>query len=330
MTNRRGVIAALAVGGATGALAAMAQGVGVERARRIAFLSTGNDPSKDTLRPFFSAALTNLGWVEGANLTTDVRYASSDLARTAALSAELLALKPDVFVCAVDVYARSAAQATSTVPIVFILGFDPVGLGLVQSLARPGRNATGFAILNYELNAKRLSLFKEAVPRLDKVAVLYRGDDARAQSGLDLLRSAGQAVRIEIVAFPVRIREDIAPAIDKVASLGLPALMNVPEPLFYQERKLIADLCIRHRIAASFGAIEFAEAGALIGYGVDFSQMYRRAAVLVDRILRGASPAAIPVEQADSYELAVNLRTARAIGIELPRSILLQATRIIE
>ena len=268
--------------------------------------------------------------MEGTNFTIDRRYVGGDPARAAGLTKDILALKPDVFVSSTDVYARPAAEATKTLPIVFVLGFDPVGLGLAQSLARPGGNVTGFSVLNYELNGKRLGLLKEALPWIGRVGVLYREKDAKAQTLLESMRRAGQGIAVEIVPLPIHGREDLSSAVGKAAQLGLAAVMNVPDPLFFQERKLIADLCIRHRLAASFGAPAFADAGMLFGYGTDFSAMYRRAAALVDRILHGALPATIPIEQANTYELVVNLKTAQALGISVPKSILLQATRLVE
>ena len=299
--------------------------------RRIAFLSSGGPASpNEYLYTLFTSTLKELGWSEGTNLTIDRRYVEGDPARAAGLTSELLALKPDIFVSSIDTYARPAAQATKTLPIVFVLGFDPVGLGLVQSLARPGRNVTGFSVLNYELNGKRLALFKEALPSMGRVGVLYRENDPTAQAVLESMRRAGQGIAVEIVPVPINGREDFGPAIGKASQLGLAGVMNVPDPIFFQERKLIADLCIQHRLAASFGAAEFADAGMLLGFGTDFSAMYRRAAALVDRILRGALPATIPVEQANTYELVVNLKAARALGINVPKSLLLQATRLIE
>lgn len=299
--------------------------------RRIAFLSSGTPASSDhLLYSHFIATLKPLGWAEGTNLTIDRRYSEGDPARAAGLSSDLLALKPDIFVSSTDIYARPAAQATKTLPIVFVLGFDPVGFGLVQSLARPGGNVTGFSVLNYELNGKRLALFKEALPSLRSVGVLYRENDAKAQTLLESMQRSGRGIAVEIVPVPIRGRDDFAPTIGKAAQSGLGGVMNVPDPIFFQERKLIADLCLQHRVAASFGAAEFADAGMLLGFGTDFSAMYRRAAALVDRLLRGAVPATIPVEQANSYELVVNLKTAQALGIKVSKSVLLQATRMIE
>jgi putative tryptophan/tyrosine transport system substrate-binding protein len=300
-------------------------------ARRIAFLVPGSSTSHLHLQAEFTRVLQELGWVEGRNLVLDQRYAEGDPARAASMTKELLALKPDVFVSGVDVYARTAAEAADkSLPIVFILGFDPVGLGLVKSLAAPGGNVTGFSVLNWELNPKRLSLLKEAVPRLDKVGMLYRDGDANAQAALRVTEQAGRDLRISVIPAPIQGADDIPPAFQRLAVSGAKGVMNVPDSLFFKLRQQIADLAIQHRMAAMFGATEAADAGMLMAYATDFKAMYARAALLVDRILKGANPANIPVEQANIYELVVNLRTARTLGIDLPRTLMLQATRVIE
>lgn len=308
-------------------LALMGQSTG--RVRRLAWLSSGSSSSSH-LQNEFDRVLLDLGWIEGKTLIWDRRYAESEPARVAPLTKELLALKPDIFVTTTDGYARAAAAADKSLPIVFVIGFDPVGLGLVKSLAAPGGNVTGFSVLNYELNPKRLSLLKEAIPRLDKVGVLYRDGDANAQAALKMIEQAGRDLRVSVVAAPFRGADDMAPAFQRLAAAGVRGVINIPDVLLFQLRQQLSDLAIQHRMAAMFGATEFAEAGMLMAYGTDFKAMYARAARLVDRILKGANPADIPVEQANVYEMVVNLRTARTLGIDLPYSIRLQATRVIE
>ena len=300
------------------------------RVRRIAFLGSGSSTSGRHLQNEFTRVLQELGWIVGRNLVLDERYAEGDPMLAASLTMELLALKPEVFVSSLDGYARRAADTDKSLPIVFILGFDPVGLGLVKSLAVPGGNATGFSILNYELNAKRLSLLKEAVPHLDKVGMLYREGDTNAEAALKVTEQAGRDLRISIVPAPIRGADDISPAFQRLAVSGAKGVMNVPEALFFKLRQKLAELAIQHRMAAAFGATEYADAGMLMAYGTDFKAIFARAAPLVDRLLKGANPANIPVEQANIYELVLNLRTARTLGVDLPRSLMLQATRIIE
>ena len=326
--NQRRAVVALAASGLSGwPLAVMGQTPG--RLRRIAFLNSGSSSSGQHLQAEFRRVLQELGWIVGKTVILNERYAEGDPARAAAATKELLALRPDVFVSSVDGYARTAVEEDRSLPVVFILGFDPVGLGLVKSLAMPGGNATGFSILNYELNAKRLSLLKEAIPNLDKVGVLYREGDANADAALRITAQAGQALRVSVIPAPIGGAGDIARAFQGLAATGTRGVMNVPEVLFFKVRQQLADLAIRHRMAAAFGATEYADAGMLLAYGTDFRAMYARAAPLVDRLLKGAKPADIPVEQANVYDLVVNLKTARILGIDLPRSLVLQATRII-
>jgi putative ABC transport system substrate-binding protein len=296
----------------------------------MAYLSSLTQAAGQHLRLRFDTAMARLGWIEGNTLIADRRYAESDLTRVAPLTAELLALKPDVFVTDTDLEARPAAAATKTVPIVFIVGFDPVGLGLVKSLASPGGNVTGFSVLNDELNPKRLSLLKEAVPRADKMGVLFRESDARSEAVLKALEKSGRQIGIALVPVGIRGAEDIEGAFARIANSGATAVLNIPDILFFQRRKQLADLAIKHRLAAAFAATDYADAGALLAYGANYGAVVERAAALVDRILSGANPAMIPVEQPNVYDLVINLRTARTLGIELPRSLMMRATRVIE
>ena len=298
--------------------------------RRLAYLSAGSPAATGFLSSAFSNALFGLGWLPDKTLRIDFRYTAGDFTQAERLTRELLALGPHVFVASTDAYAQPVAKLTKTLPIIFILGFDPVGLGLVKSLAEPGANVTGFSVLNYELNQKRLALLKEAIPQLNRVAVNYQPRDSRANDSLADFEKAAKSLRLAVLPVPVARREDIAGAVESIASAGVKAMMNVPEPLFFQERVQFAELALRHRIAASFGATEYADAGMLMSYGTDFKAVYGRAGGLVDRILRGADPARIPVEQANVYEFVINLRTARALQIEMPRTMLLSATRLIE
>ena len=298
--------------------------------RRIAYLGSTNPDSVSVFWNAFLRVLHERGWTVGSNLTIDQRFAAGNPALGPVLIRGLLALKPDVFVASVDRYALMAAQTDRALPVVFIIGFDPVGIGLVESLARPGRNATGLSVLNYELNPKRLSLLKEALPRLNRVGVLYREGDAGALTALKLTERAARELGIATVAAPFQGPDDFGALFRRLAAGGLKAVINVPDSLLLQHRKQLADLAIEHRIAAAFGATEYADAGMLLAYAADFQSIFERAALLVDRLLRGAKPADIPVEQANVYELVLNLRTARALGIDIPRSLLLQATRIIE
>lgn len=326
MKSRRAVIAVAAALVQAWPLALRGQGVG--SSRRIAWLSSGD--STQRLQNEFVSGLREQGWTQGRNLVLDLRFTEGDPARIAPLTMELLALKPDIFVASTDALARVAARADKSLPVVFIIGFDPVGIGLVKSLAAPGGNATGFSVLNYELNPKRLALLKEAIPRLDRVAVLYRGGDSLASTAFARTEQAGRDLNLEIVRAPFNRPEDLPLIFQRLEASGVRAVINVPDPMLINARRQLADLAMAHHVAASFGATEYVEAGMLMAYSTDYVPIVRRAAVLVDRLLKGALPIDIPVEQANSYELVLNQRTARLLGIEFPRSMLFQATRIIE
>jgi len=300
------------------------------RKRRIAYLNPSTAVTVQHLTAVFRSGLRDLGWIEGDNLVLDMRFAENDPARVALLTAELLALKPDVFVSGTDREARAAAAASRSIPIVFATGVDPVGLGLVESLARPGRNVTGFSVLLNELNPKRLSLLKEAFPRLEKVGVLFRDGEPSNRPALDALEVSARQAGVTLLPTGVRGGDDLEAAFERIARGGTTALLHVAHSVFFQHRQRLADLAIRHRMAVIGNSTEQADAGALLSYGADLRENVKRLAPLVDRILKGADPATIPVEQANVYELVINLRTARTLGVELPRTLLLQATRVIE
>lgn len=326
--KRRALVSAVVFGAATSMWPVRSHSA--DDMRRVAFLSAGDPTRTGFLTSAFSSALLAHGWLPEKTLRLDFRYAVGDFTQANRLTRELLALGPHVIVASTDAYAQPAATLTKTIPIIFVLGFDPVGLGLVKSLSEPGVNVTGFSVLNYELNQKRLALLKEAMPQLNRIAIIYRPGDSRAKESLADFERAASSLRLAVLPVPVAKREDIAGAVESIASAGVKAMMNVPEPLFLQERVQFAELALRYRIAASFGAMEYADAGMLLSYGTDFKAVYVRAAALVDRVLRGADPAHIPVEQANVYDLVINLRTARALQIEVPRTMLLSATRLIE
>ena len=293
--------------------------------RRIAYLSVGSPDSSGYLIGLFTSGLRELGWIEGTNLILDLRFAQGDTARYAPLTSELLALQPDVFVTSTDVSAGAAAATTKSVPIVFVIGTDPVGRGLVKSLASPGGNVTGFASLDFELGPKRLQLLTEAIPGLNKVGVFT---SSLTRFELEL-QDASRKLGLVLVPVLVDRPEDIDGAFEKFAKAGVKAVLAASGATIFMAPERIADLAIRHRMAM-FGAPAIADSGVLLSYGQHVPTLFRRAAPLVDRILKGAKPADIPVEQVNVYELVVNLRTARALGIELPRSLVLQATRVIE
>jgi putative ABC transport system substrate-binding protein len=277
------------------------------------------------------SGLTELGWIEGRNLQLDVRYGENDASRFRRLAEELLALRPDVFVTGNEPVARVVLPLTKSVPIVVPLGFDPVGSGLAQSLGSPGGNVTGFSVLTYELASKRLSLMKEAIPGLTRVALMHRPGDTNVERTLKLLAEPARKLGVAIFLSEYRDAADLERAFERIASQKAGGVIGSGgDSFFFQHRDRAAELALKRRIAIGGNSIEYARAGYLFSYGADLPALFKRSASLVDRILKGANPSNMPIEQASVYELVVNLKTARALGIKLPRSFMLQATQIIE
>ena len=321
MTNRRSLLRASA---ATwlGAWLAVAKGQDVNR--RVALLGvTEGHPNPE----LFRSRLGELGWVEQRNLVLDRRFTNGDGARVAPLTAELLALRPDVFVAPFDTMAIAAAASTTTVPIVFVGGTDPVGYGLIKSLAHPGGNVTGFSISGPDLGVKGLSLLKEAVPGLRVVGVLVGNRD---RYKVEYLEEAGRRLGLVLVQFELTKPDDIDEAFQAFAKAGASGVTDFAgTPSTFVVRDRLAALALRYRLPTNVPSGQI-NAGGLLSYGPNVLDLFRRTAGLVDRILRGANPADIPVEQPNVYDFVVNLRTARALGVVVPRSVLLQATSVIE
>ena len=321
MTNRRSLLGASA---ATwlGAWLAIAKGQNVNR--RVALLGISDGPSNADL---FRSRLGELGWVEHGNLILERRFTHGDGASIAPLTAELLALRPDVFVAPFDTMAIAAAASTATVPIVFAVGIDPVGYGLVKSLSHPGRNVTGFSGGGPELGMKGLSLLKEAVPGLRVVGVLVGNRD---RYKVEYLEEAGHRLGLVLVQFELTRPDDIDEGFQAFAKAGARGVMDFSgTPSTYEVRDRLAALAIQYRLPMLVQA-GHVQAGGLMSYGANVRDLFRRTGELVNRILRGANPADIPVEQPNVYDFVVNLRTARALGVVLPPSVMLRATSVIE
>lgn len=292
--------------------------------RRVALLSISEGPSNADV---FRSRLGELGWVEPGSLVLDRRYTHGDSARFAPMTAELLALRPDVFVAPFDTMAIPAAAATTTVPIVFAVGFDPVGYGLVKSFAQPGRNVTGFSGGGPELGTKILSLLSEAVPGLRVVGVLVGNRD---RYKVEYLEEARRTLGLVLVQFELTRPDDIDEAFKAFAKAGAGGVMDFAgTPSTYGVRDRLAALALQYRLPMIVMAGQ-AYGGGLLSYGANVPDLFRRTAELVDRILHGANPADIPVEEPTVYDFTVNLRTARALGLVLPRKVLLRATATIE
>ena len=299
---------------------------------RVALLST-NSTTRATpgVTNFVVAELQRLGYVEGRNLTIDFRSAEDKPARLPDLARELVRLKPDVILSMGTVESTVAAmQATTTIPIVFAHAVDPVRTGLVASLARPGGNVTGVTSLNADLGAKRLELITEIVPGVRRVAVLVSVVDPETPSMVGALKSAARARRVHLDLVEMRDPARLGGAVSDATTAGAGALLVLGSPPLYPLSPSLAEMAIKHRLPAVSAWRAFAEAGGLASYGTSLREMSQRAASLVDRILRGAKPAELPVEQPTKFELVVNLKTAKALGIMIPESVLLRADEVIK
>jgi putative ABC transport system substrate-binding protein len=298
---------------------------------RIGYLSLASDTGN--ARDYFAAfrdGLRALGYVDGENIVIEPRHADGRRERLPELAGELIRLKVDVLVTFGS--ASAAKQATNTVPIVFIVEPDPVGTGLVASLAHPGGNITGISDSHADLVPKRLELLKEVVPRATRVGVLLNPANQNAPSQLKTAQAAGPALSLTVVPVEVRgpAREDLDRAFATMGRERLAALLVLGDSALSIHRTRIAELAIKHRLPTAGTARAWAEGGLLMAYGANFIELFRRAATYVDIILKGAKPADLPVEQPTTFNLVINLKAAKALGVTLPPSLLLRASEIIQ
>jgi putative tryptophan/tyrosine transport system substrate-binding protein len=323
---RREFITLLGGAAATWPLAAQAQPSG--KLTTIGFLGGATEPATRTWLAAFVQRLRELGWIEGRTVAIEVRWAEGHFDRFADIAAEFIRLKVDVIVTAgPPVFA--AKQATSVIPIVFATVADPLGSGLVASLARPGGNVTGLSLTSPDLAGKRLELLREAVAGLRRLAVMANGDYPPAVRELEEVEAAARPLGIETIPLKIRQAADIAPAFEALQGRA-DALYVIGESLTAANQVRISTFALAARLPSMHLNRERIETGGLMSYGPNFPGMYRRAADLVDKILRGAKPADIPVEQPTKFDLAINLTTARALGLKVPESFLLRADELIE
>ena len=278
----------------------------------------------------FLQGLRDLGYVDGRNITIDYLSADGQLERFPALAAECLRLKADIILTATTPATQAAKRATNTIPIVMMLTGDPVGTGLVASLARPGGNVTGQSVMADGLSAKRLELLKEAVPGISRVAVLSNFGDPVAAPQVNEIESAARSLSLRLKIRDVRKADDLPAAFSGAARDGAQGLLTTVETIFVVHRTRVAELAARHRLPAMYPNREFTDAGGLMSYGPTTLDLFRRTAIFVDKILKGAKPADLPVEQPTRFELVINMKTAKALGITFPRSILIRADQEIE
>ena len=293
---------------------------------RIGFLHQGHGGKATTRIQGFRQGLRELGYVEGQNITVEYRFAKGKRDRLAKLAAELVGLKLNVIVASTTPSARALKRATTTIPIVMVVGSDPVARGLVSSLQRPGGNITGFTLFAQELSGKRLELLKKALPKIRRVGVLW---DGRSVQTFKATQGTAQSLGLELRSLEVRGISDLERVFEQAAIERTDALVMLTGPL-NRFRKRIPDLAVKNRLPlmAIWGA--FVDAGGLMSYGPSIPDIMRRATHYVDRILKGAKPADLPVERPAKFELVINLKTAKALGLTIPPEVLFRADKVIK
>jgi len=301
-----------------------------KKVARIAFLF-GLSPSvsRDRMEAF-RQGLTELGYAEGKNIVIEYRWAAGKIERLPALMAELVRLNVDVIVTAGPSPTRSAKEATATIPIVMAWDYDPVGNGFVASLARPGGNITGLSTLAPEISGKQLELLKEIVPKLSRVAVLGTSTVPGNAEALRATELAAKTLTVRLQYLDIRDPQEIEPAFEAARGGRAEAVLALASRVLFSQRTQIANLAVKRRLPVVYGDREHVEAGGLMTYGVSINDLFRRAATYVDKILKGAEPAELPVEQPTRFELVINLKTAMQIGLTIPPHVLARADRVIK
>jgi putative ABC transport system substrate-binding protein len=299
---------------------------------RIGFLDSSTASGMAGLVEAFQQELTKLGWIEGKNIAFEYRFAEQKPERLPDLAADLVRLKVDLIVVAAQTPALVAKKATTTIPIVIASVADPVGAGLVASLARPGGNVTGLSNLATELNTKRLEILKDAVPKLARVAFLLPPSAATLVTlQLKELRPAAVALKLKLEEIKTQIDpKGLESAFQTAKQKQVGAIMTHSNPRFFAERKRIVELAGKYRLPAIYFQKEFVDEGGLMSYGADFDDLFRRAAGYVDKILKGAKPAELPVQQATKFEFVINLKAAKEIGLTIPVRVLERANRVVK
>jgi putative ABC transport system substrate-binding protein len=330
MNRRDTVVALLALGAAPFPSVAQQQG----KVRRVGFLmGFRRPPSPELLDKTFDPylrVLRDLGYVEGRNLVIEWRFAENRVELLPALAAELVRLKMEVIVANGTPATRAAQNATTTIPIVMTVG-DPVGAGLIASLARPGGNTTGTSSLDVDLTLKLLELLLSVAPTTSKVAVMVNPDNTAQFRTLKLAQAAAPRFGISVLAVEPRTAVEIENGFSVMAQQGAGAVLVAPDSLLFTSlRRQIAELAAKNRLPSIGGETQYAEAGCLLSYAANGAHLWQRAAIYVDKILKGAKPGDLPVEQPTKFDLVINLKTAKAIGLTIPQELLLRADKVIE
>jgi putative ABC transport system substrate-binding protein len=288
------------------------------------------DPAEARLWQAFQLGLRDLGWIADRNIRFEYRWAEGNSARYPELAADLVRLKVDLILARGSTHVQAAKRATSSIPIIFVTHADPVRTGHVASLARPGGNITGLAILLTDLAPKELELLSSIVPVAKRIAVLRSPDTPSHTPAIKVLHEAARTLGVQLQVVGARTGADLEGAFSAMAGERAQAVLVLAYSGFTAERQRLAELALRHRLATMFGVKDHAEAGGLVSYAADFGDLFRRGAIYVDKILKGAKPAELPVEQATKFELVINLKTAKTLGLTIPRSILARADQVIE
>ena len=297
------------------------------RIPRIGILSPASGSVFSARVEAFRQRLRELGYVEGKNIVIEYRYAEGKSERLPDLAAELVQLKVDVIVTTSAGATLAAKKASATIPIVFAAAADPVGTGLVSSLARPGGNITGLSLMAPDLDGKRLELLKEAFPKVARVAILWESGGTRGNLALTEMEAAAKALGVKLLSLDVRSLDDFESAFARAKRDGAQALITISGGLINTQQRRVLDFAAKNRLPAMYHYSEFVEAGGLMSYAPDNTDLWRRAADFVDKILKGAKPADIPVEQPKKFEFVVNLKAAKQIGLTIPPNVLARADR---
>ena len=334
MITRRRLVLAIGAGVLAAPFAAIAQQQ--QRIYRIGMVTSNDRLTSAHLTEAFTQGLRELGYIEGKNILIDRRFSEGNLDHLPALAANLVQQKVEVIFAPDGESARAAKQATGTIPIVFASVSDPIGSGFIASLARPGGNITGISNFAQELSAKRLELLKEAFPKIKRAAVFVSSEPIAAVQFAEVQRAA-KALGMEVLAVKVQLRYDIEQGFAQLRTWHAELRKWRADSMYFLEttnnyynRKLLAEFVAKMRLPAIFGSKDYAEAGGLMSYGVSYESNYRRAATYIDKILKGAKPSDIPVEQPTKFELVINRKTAKALRLTIPQQFRLRADKVIE
>jgi putative tryptophan/tyrosine transport system substrate-binding protein len=324
-----GLAVILTLGMLLAPLHAEAQETRAGKVYRVGHLSSLDRPTVN--HAAFRAKLRELGWIEGVSIVFEDRFAGRDRERMRVLAAELVRLQPDVIFATGGVESAQALKiATRTIPIVFATAGDPVATGLIASWSRPEANITGLSSVNTDLDAKRLALLKEVLPRLTRVGVLRSPIDPSGAAQMSAAESAARSLGVQLQVLDVRGPQELGGAINTAKKLGAGALIVLGSPTLFEYQRRLGELATTANLPAISPWRQLPEAGGLMSYGADIPEMFRRAAIYVDKILKGAKPGDLPVEQPTKFELVINLKTAKGLGITIPQSVLLGVDQLIQ